>query len=326
MIIENKISVLIVVYNEERYIEKSIDSILNQIYSNIEIVIVNDSSTDRTQKIITSFLDQRIKLINNKENIGLTRSLNIGLKACRGEFIARLDGSDLMIENRLEKQIEFLKNNPKIAVVGSFFKCINETGKELNELNYPSGITKNIYRLLHGENPVGHPGVLMRKNIINKLGNYREEYYYSQDIDLWLRIYLGGYLIDNIPEYLTFYRIHRNSISIKNKDRQSQYHIIAFHDFYQKLTNNIINIKFIHKYLILLQFKKIKISYKEIFIIIKIFYKLHFALTLKLNLPYDSSYYYNKLDQDFKLNQFIIFRLFKLSINHFPKIINRIIN
>ena len=173
-----KISVLMCIFNEEKYLQDSIDSVLNQQYNSFELIIVNDASMDNSLKIISSYNDKRIKLINNSKNIGLTKSLNIGLDECTGEYIARLDGNDLMTNNRLNKQLEFLENNQRIAVVGSYFKCIDETGEEVDNLNWPSGIDINIYRALYGENPVGHPGVLMKKDAIINVGKYRNKFYY----------------------------------------------------------------------------------------------------------------------------------------------------
>jgi len=313
------------VFDAEEYLRESIDSVLDQKYVNIELIIINDGSVDGTNKIIKSYNDKRIKLYENKKNIGLTQSLNIGLDMCSGEYIARLDGGDLMVEDRLIKQLKYLDHNPKIAVIGSYFKCINEFGKEVNNINWPSGIKFNIYRALYGENPVGHPGVLMRRDVITNVGRYRNKFYYSQDIDLWLRIYSEGFLIDNIPEYLTLYRIHNNSISNVQNNQQRKYQRLAFQDFYCKVVKKNIDERVINNYLNLLLFKNKKICYKEINNIVKIFSSLHIALTKKLGLKDSEKYYYSQLCKNFELDRFFNYKLYQLLIINFPHIMNKII-
>ena len=112
------VSVLTSVYNGERYLRRAIDSILNQSFINFEYIIIDDGSTDSTNKIIQSFNDPRIKLIENTQNIGLTKSLNIGVKICRGDYIARIDADDISFKQRLRKQYHFLLNNMNVVLVG----------------------------------------------------------------------------------------------------------------------------------------------------------------------------------------------------------------
>ena len=321
----SKISVLMSVFNAEEFLHESIDSVLNQKYVDFELIIINDGSIDDTNRIINSYNDKRIKLYENRQNVGLTQSLNIGLDMCSGEFIARLDGGDLMAEDRLIKQSNYLDHNPEIAVIGSYFKCIDQFGKKVDNLNWPSGIEYNIYRALYGENPVGHPGVLMRREVITSIGGYRNKFYYSQDIDLWLRIYSEGFLIDNIPEYLTLYRIHNNSISNLQRNEQEKYQCLAFKDFYYKLIEEDMDEQVINSYLNLLLFKKKKICYNEIDNILKIFSSLHLALIKRLRISDNTKYYYSQLCKNFKLDRFLNYKLYQLLIINFPYIRDKII-
>ena len=313
------------VHNEQKYIYDTIKSILNQTFKDSELIIVNDGSQDNSMQIIKSFNDDRIKIINNNKNKGLTKSLNIGLKSCKGEYTARIDGNDLMDTNRLEKQFNYLNNHKEIAVLGSYFICINGDGDKVDKLDWPVGIDANIYRLLYAENPVGHPGVMIKTDILLTVGGYREEFYYSQDIDLWLRIYSKGYLIDNLPEYLTLYRMTNESISNKKRLNQIEYHKLAFIEFYKNITGKSISEIKLDKYLSQILLREKNITSKDIFDIFIIFYYLHSKLIKILNRPMNAEYYYNKLGDNFKLNKFISFKLLKYFIIKFPKVINIIL-
>ena len=114
-----KISVLIPCYNAEKFIQRSIDSVLSQSYSELELVIVDDGSTDSTAKIINSYQDSRIKIISLESNLGIVKALNIGLDACRGTYIARMDADDICLEDRLATQSYYLDNNAEVVAVGS---------------------------------------------------------------------------------------------------------------------------------------------------------------------------------------------------------------
>ena len=114
-------TVLMAVRNDERHIEKATASILQQTEKNFEFLIINDASTDGTIRIINNFADPRIRILTNRERIGLTRSLNMGLQEARGQYVARMDGDDVSYPTRLEKQIAFLKSNPACGLVGTVF-------------------------------------------------------------------------------------------------------------------------------------------------------------------------------------------------------------
>src|SRR3990172_12530717 len=124
------ITVLMSAYNAEKYLREAIESILNQTFKDFEFIIINDCSTDKTKKIIEEYAnkDARIKLINNATNLGLTKSLNIGLKEARGEYVARLDADDVALPERLEKQYEFMNKNRDITLTGAWAEKIYEEG------------------------------------------------------------------------------------------------------------------------------------------------------------------------------------------------------
>ena len=129
------ISVILPVYNEEKFIGECIESILNQTYRDFELIIINDASSDRSAEIINSFNEQRISVINNLNNSGIVKSLNKGCLNIRGEFIARIDANDIAVETRFEKQLKYLNKNPNCAVVFSPVLIIDIDGNSLDRID-----------------------------------------------------------------------------------------------------------------------------------------------------------------------------------------------
>ena len=289
-----EISVLMSVFNEQDYISDSIKSVLNQSYENLELIIINDCSTDKTLEISESFIDSRIKIFTNNSNIGQTKSLNIGLEKCRGKYIARLDGDDIMDRKRLRKQFDYLKNNPDTKVIGSSIYSIDESGERIGTANWPCGKDYNLFRSICGKNPVGHPTVLMEKSVINNVGKYREEFWFAQDYDLWLRLFAGGYLIDNIPEYLTLYR-ESNEISNTKKNRQEMLHRKAFISYTQNIACTTVNTPILNKYLDFILFNESKpLSIRETLFVYNVFNYLLDCL-LKNKSPVIDKKYFRKM-------------------------------
>ena len=214
------ISVVMTAYNGEKFIAQAVDSILNQTFKNFEFIIVDDYSSDQTYKIISSYQDPRIQLIRNKENLGQTKSLNIALEQSEGEFIARMDADDVSCPERLAVQYEYLKNNPHIAVVGTWCKDINENGKFIRTYKVPcDSLIIKMFLAVSGDLTVwclSHPTVLMRREALEAVGFYTERPNtnkgHPQDYDLWMKL-ARGYQLANIPQALLKYRILFNSDS-----------------------------------------------------------------------------------------------------------------
>ncbi|MBI5787570.1 MAG: glycosyltransferase [Candidatus Schekmanbacteria bacterium] len=199
-----KVSVLMSVYNGERFLRDSIESILKQTFQNFEFLIVNDGSTDRSREIILSYLNQRIKLIDNGQNIGLTRALNKGLSLAKGEYIARMDADDLSLPARLEKQAAFLDAHPETGVLGINNWIIDERGDEVRKDNRLIGHEEIMAGLL-SENRFVHSSLMFRKKFLDMQGYYAEHYPYAQDYELILRLSEVCKLA-NLPEYLHKWR------------------------------------------------------------------------------------------------------------------------
>lgn len=209
-----KISVLMAVYNGEFFLEKAIDSILNQTYKNFEFLIIDDASTDGTCDILGSYSDPRIFIHRNEENIGLTKSLNKGLVLTKGEFIARQDSDDVSHLNRFEKQVEFLNARPEVALIGSQARIIDSYGRILLYKDEEKETTRlSIIWELMFDNPFIHSSVMFRKNIVwEKYGGYDEQFRTSQDFALWSIMAKENILI-NMEETLIDFRIHGKSVS-----------------------------------------------------------------------------------------------------------------
>ncbi len=203
------------VYNGQKHLREAIDSILNQTYENFEFIIINDGSTDTSEEIIKSYKDSRIKLINNKKNLGLPASLNKAIKLSRGEYIARMDADDISEIERLEKQVEFMEKNLSVDVCGTW---INILGSFKGKWKYPTNDEDIKTRLLFN-NVIVHPSVMFRRRSLLKNNLYYDPNFRKiQDYELWARA-VGKLRFANINKYLLKYRVRkkRNNIVRDNK-------------------------------------------------------------------------------------------------------------
>ena len=213
--IDPEISVVMGVYNGEKYLKDSIKSILCQNFENFEFIIVNDGSVDATQSIIESFSDPRIIAIGNINNIGLTKSLNKGLRVARGRYIARMDADDVCHPNRLRAQYDFLEKNTQIKVLGTQAILIHD-GKEvagsisLRKPQHPGAIKWACIF----DSPFIHSSVMIRNDYLRPCSEilYDESYRTSQDYELWTRL-APFYLMANLPVPLINFRVHALSVS-----------------------------------------------------------------------------------------------------------------
>jgi len=215
-----KVSVLMSVHEGERYLRESVESILDQIFTNFEFIIVDDGSTDNTWEILRDYADrdQRVQLVKNQENIGLTRSLNRSLAQATGEYIARQDADDISLPTRLERQVEFLDKNKHVGLLGTSWYAINGKGKIIGINQAVSG--------KHAVHFMCHGSTLIRKNCLEEVGFYQEIFELAQDYDLWLRI-ADEFEVVNLSEPLYEQRIHMDSVSAEKKLKQDLYASLA---------------------------------------------------------------------------------------------------
>ena len=216
-----KVTVLMSVFNGERYLRAAIDSILKQIFNDFEFLIINDGSSDSTAEILKGYNDPRIQIINNEKNIGLTKSLNKGLRLARGEFIARQDADDISLPRRLEKQVAFLNSRPEYGLVGCWNYRIGANNKIEDKVVFCTD-HDDIVNMLLIENHFVHSSVMFRKECIEKLGGYNEDLKFAQDYDLWLRI-AERYKVANLGEFLHSWRYDKHGISYKMREEQKKH-------------------------------------------------------------------------------------------------------
>ncbi|MFH1547498.1 MAG: glycosyltransferase, partial [bacterium] len=201
------VSIVIPVHNGEKYIEESIKSCLLQTYSNFEIIVVDDKSTDNTLQILKELENRESKLIiieAEKQN-GLGNVLNIGIKASSGKYIARLDADDVMYPTRLEKQVSFMEINTDVVVVGGQIDTMDENGKIIGERSYSlqdSDIKKNLFLF----QPFAHPAVMIRKDAAEKVGYYPENIWKVEDVMFFFKMSKVGKFA-NLPDKVIKYRM-----------------------------------------------------------------------------------------------------------------------
>jgi glycosyltransferase involved in cell wall biosynthesis len=215
------LSVVMSVYNGERYLRKAIDSILSQSFQDFEFIIINDGSTDSSGEILTSFAakENRIRIIK-VPNQGLTKSLNQGLAYCQGHYIARMDADDISLPDRFEKQVAFLDRSNETVALGTGVELIDEDDESLGRWERPTTHEALEHAHLSGLSGfIVHPSVMLRANAVRKLGGYREDLVTGQDYDLFLRLGEIG-RIGNLSEVLLCYRLHLGSVGFSRSEEQ----------------------------------------------------------------------------------------------------------
>lgn len=216
---EKLVSILMPVYNAEKYLIEAIDSVLNQTYYNIELVIINDGSSDNSENIINKYSDKRIRYYKNEVNLGLIKSLNKGIQLCKGLYIARMDSDDICHPDRILKQVEFLSNNHQYVLCGTRCEFIHSGKKRLFNITSP-GDDLGIRSFFLVNSPLIHPSVMFKKSVIedNNL-LYDSSYKDAEDYKFWIDISKYGKLII-LEEILLYYRLSTTQISQSNNSIQ----------------------------------------------------------------------------------------------------------
>ncbi|MBX2917504.1 MAG: glycosyltransferase family 2 protein [Cyclobacteriaceae bacterium] len=211
------VSIIIPAYNAELYIEACLQSILNQTYHHLEILIIADAPTDNTIKIIQTFNDERIRVLINEVNLGLAASVNKAISEAKGLYMARMDADDIAHPQRLEKEIFFLEQNPGVSIVGTAMQSIGYS-KYLHK--FPESHEACKAQLLFNV-CFGHPTVVMRKNVFNDLKNlYREDLQqYSEEYELWCRL-VEKVKFANLPDVLLYYRTYHPAEKSRAEERR----------------------------------------------------------------------------------------------------------
>jgi glycosyltransferase involved in cell wall biosynthesis len=211
------------VYNGEKYLKEAIDSILQQTYTNFEFIIVNDGSTDKTAEILASYTDNRIKIITATQNCGLIDSLNKGIVAAKGEYIARLDADDIAMPERLAVQVAYLQQNPEVVLLGTGARVFNDNLEW--DTSYQHGQDCITTHLLF-RNVFTHSSIMVKTGVIAAM-KFDKNYYLAEDYILWVKI-AQQYKIATIKESLVRHRLHETNITKVKYDR----HIATVYQIY----------------------------------------------------------------------------------------------
>lgn len=209
-----KITVLLPVYNGEKYLAEAINSILTQTLKDFELLIINDGSTDKTSLIIGQFKDKRIRTLTHKKNLGLVTSLNEGISAARGEYIARMDSDDVSLPTRFEEQLKCFEKTGA-DLVATRIITIDSAGKILGSWQQDeSNVTMDqIKKYLPKGNCLAHPSIMINAGLLKKYKYSEDQPYYTEDYDLWLRLVADGYKIAKVNKVLLKYRVYSGSKS-----------------------------------------------------------------------------------------------------------------
>ncbi len=220
-------SVVMSVYNGERFLREAVDSVLDQSFEDFEFIIVDDGSTDSSSSTLDVYgkHDTRVR-VHHQENWGLVEALNRGWSLARGKYIARMDADDIACPDRLMRQIDFMEKHPDVGVVGSAIEVINGTGDTVAIHRYPTNHREITQGLRRGDCPLVHPTVLIRRQVFDAVGGYRKAMIDAEDYELWLRI-AGRSKLANLDAVLLKYRRHANQVSIQRARQQALSNLAA---------------------------------------------------------------------------------------------------
>ena len=214
------------VYNTSAYLGEAIQSILTQTFSDFELIIIDDGSTDQSENILLSFKDSRIRHIKNEENSGLIYTLNKGIDLASASWIARMDGDDIALPERIQEQWLYIESHPETKVLATRVKLITENGTDYGIWKEDEDIvaSKDIRSFLPKNNCLAHPTIMIRTELIKKY-RYDQRQLHTEDYDLWLRLEADGIDIHKVDKPLLQHRIHRSSVT--RKDQKNVFYKLA---------------------------------------------------------------------------------------------------
>lgn len=217
-----KVSVLMPVFNCSQFVDEAVESILNQTLTDFEFLILDDGSSDGSEIKLKRWAkkDKRIKLIQDRQNLGLIARLNQGLELSQAKLVARMDADDISLRSRLQKQYEHLQKNKNVLALGTSIQYLSSNSSFGKTVTYSKSTTLNRWQAVFF-NPLAHPTVMYRKELVIKAGGYKREALHCEDFDLWQRMLKFGE-ISNLPEALVYYRVHPESVSRKHVKLQKE--------------------------------------------------------------------------------------------------------
>jgi glycosyltransferase involved in cell wall biosynthesis len=185
------VSVLLPVFNGAATIRRAVDSVLGQTHAALELVVVDDGSTDGTREYLDALQDERVRVVRHRRNMGLVAALNTGLEACRGDLIARLDADDVAHPRRIERQAGVFRNDPDVVLCSTAYDRVDEAGRALGTRVPPTTHAAMAIGLVSG-NRINHSTVMFRKFAVWSAGGYDANWFPAEDYDLWLRLMQEG--------------------------------------------------------------------------------------------------------------------------------------
>jgi glycosyltransferase involved in cell wall biosynthesis len=216
------VSVLLAVRNDVRFVGEAVASVLGQTLRDLELVVVDDASTDETPNVLASVDDDRLVLLRNDERLGLAASLNRGLERATGRYVARLDADDVALPERLQRQVDRIQSRPRIAILGTAVADLDEHGRRGQAHVMPHGAIPLRWHALFSS-PFFHPTVLVDRELLDAHGlRYDPSFLESEDYDLWTRLlaFADG---DNLPEPLVLKRVHGGQASVARSEVQESF-------------------------------------------------------------------------------------------------------
>lgn len=215
-----KVSVVVAVHNAGAFLRAALDSVAGQTLRDFEVVVIDDGSTDESPAVLAEFAarDARFRVVT-QVNTGLTKTLNIALKLCRGELVARMDADDVCLPDRFEKQVAFLDAHPDVVLLGGAYELIDERDRRLHVIRPPADDATLQTHCLAGTTPICHPLAMFRRADALAVGGYDESFPVAQDLDFWLRLGERGKMAA-LPDVLLRYRMHPKSVSEKKQALQ----------------------------------------------------------------------------------------------------------
>jgi glycosyltransferase involved in cell wall biosynthesis len=216
------VSVLMPVYNGDRYLVEAVESVLSQTFVDFELLISDNASTDRTLSILENYTvrDARVRLIR-RQSPSLVQSLNALIDLSQGEFLARIDADDIALPSRLLSQVAFLRDHPEIVCVGTSYIMIDAMGRRLKTDHRRAEDREIQEEALCGITPLAHPTVMMRRAAVTSVGGYDVRWNYAEDLDLWLRLGEIGALA-NMAAVTLMYRVHEKSRTLEDVETQAR--------------------------------------------------------------------------------------------------------
>lgn len=229
------VSVVMPVYNGEKYVVEAVESILAQTFTDYEFIVVDDGSTDSTPELLKPYIEQGVIVHRQSKNLGLVEALNTGWRMAKGAYIAIMHADDVSLPERLSEQVTYLQSHQAVGIIGSSVQMIERNSTNLDKVLVNSEPLVNGWEIFFAC-PLAHPTVIIKKHLLELSGGYRQEMLSTEDYDLWARLSQMT-LISNVKRVLLHYRVWDGSITANNKKRMEHQSTLICQDLVSKYLN-----------------------------------------------------------------------------------------